>query len=376
MSKRIISLLISTIMLTTLLLGGCKSKASTDLATNSNSTSSSKGFTIIDTLGRNMTFESTAKRVVAIGPGALRLYCYVGSIDNLVGIEQIEKKEPKGRPYAIANPSLKELEVIGPGGPNNGPDPEKLLSVKPDVIFTMYSYDKATVDALQSKTGIPVVALSYGKIRTFDPSIYESIEIIGKVIGEEKRASEVINYIKKCKNDLDNRTKDILDSDKPSTYVGAISYKGAHGIESTFSNYSLFNSVNAKNVVDETGETGHIMIDKEKLIEWNPDKIFIDLGGLQLVKEDYNKNPEFYNILAAFKNGEVYSQLPFNFYNTNIDTSIADAYFIGKVLYPDKFDDIDPETKADEIYKFLLGKEVYSQMANDFGGFSKISIKD
>ncbi|TCO77376.1 hypothetical protein [Marinisporobacter balticus] len=61
----------------------------------------------------------------------------------------------------------------------------------------------------------------------------------------------------------------------------------------------------------------------------------------------------------------------------NLGTSIvADAYFIGKVLYPDKFEDIDPETKADEIYKFLRGKEVHAQMAKDFGGFSKVSIEE
>jgi len=368
MSKKIISLLTVTLMLITLLLGGCTSKTST----HSNSTS----ITVTDMLDREVTLDSTAKRVVAIGPGALRLYCYVGSIDNLVGIEQIEKKYPTGRPYAIANPSLTDLEVIGPGGPNNSPDPEKILSVKPDVIFTMYSYDKATADTLQSKTGIPVVALSYGKVSTFDPAVYKSVEIIGKVMGEEKRAGEVINFMKECQSDLDNRTKDIPDNEKPSAYIGALSYKGAHGIESTWSNYSLFVAVHAKNVVDETDKAGHIMIDKEKLIEWDPDKIIIDLGGLKLVKEDYNKNPEFYNTLTAFKNGEVYSQLPFNFYHTNIGTSIADAYFLSKVLYPDKFDDIEPEKKADEIYKFLVGKEVYSQMANDFGGFGKISIEE
>lgn len=374
MYKRTSLLFISILMLITLLFGGC-TKSSTDLGVNSDATSLSKGITITDMLGRNITLDSVAKRVVAIGPGALRLYCYLGSVDRLVGIEQIEKKYPKGRPYAIANPSFKDLEVIGPGGPNNAPDAEKLLSVKPDVIFTMYSYDKHTVENLQSKTGIPVIALSYGKVNTFDPSVYKSLEIIGKVVGEENRASEVIDFMKKCKTDLDNRTKDISDSEKPSAYVGAISYKGAHGIESTFSNYSLFNSVNAKNVVDEIRIMGNIMIDKEKLIQWNPDKIFIDLGGLQLVKEDYNKNPKFYNTLTAFKNGEIYSQLPFNFYNTNIDTSIVDAYFIGKVLYPDKFHDIEVDKKADEIYKFLLGKEMYSQMANDFGGFSKIDDK-
>ncbi|WDC84832.1 hypothetical protein PL321_04230 [Caloramator sp. mosi_1] len=65
--------------------------------------------------------------------------------------------------------------------------------------------------------------------------------------------------------------------------------KGMHGIESTQGKYSLFTALNIKNAGDETGKTGSVMIDKEKLIEWNPNIIFIDLGGLEIVKQDYEK---------------------------------------------------------------------------------------
>jgi len=174
---------------------------------------------------------------------------------------------------------------------------------------------------------------------------------------------------------MDTRTKDIPDDKKPSTYVGGLGMKGTHGIESTQGNYSLFKAVHAKNVVDETGKTGSLMIDKEKLIEWNPDMIFIDGGGYQKIKEDYQKNKDYYNTLSAIKNGEMYSQLPYNFYTTNIDTAIADEYYIGKVLYPDQFKDIDPEKKAEEIYKALLGKELYAQMAKAYGGFKKVPLQ-
>ena len=59
---------------------------------------------------------------------------------------------------------------------------------------------------------------------------------------------------------------------------------------------------------------------------------------------------------------------------TNIGTAMADAYFIGKVLYPERFEDVDPVQKANEIYEFLVGKPVYGEMANQFGGFGKIDI--
>jgi len=65
--------------------------------------------------------------------------------------------------------------------------------------------------------------------------------------------------------------------------------------------------------------------------------------------------------------------LPYNFYATNIGTALADAYHIGKVLYPEQFKDIDLEKKADEIYTFLLGKPLYREMKDEFGGFKKFN---
>ena len=41
--------------------------------------------------------------------------------------------------------------------------------------------------------------------------------------------------------------------------------------------------------MDETGKTGTVMIDKEKLLKWNLYKIFIDESGLQIVQEDLKR---------------------------------------------------------------------------------------
>jgi len=79
------------------------------------------------------------------------------------------------------------------------------------------------------------------------------------------------------------------------------------------------------------------------------------------------KKPEYYKALKAFQNKRVYSLLPFNSYTTNIESALADAYAIAKILYPKAFTDIDPEKKADEIYTFMVGKPVYSEMKKSYG---------
>ncbi|CFX19378.1 ABC transporter periplasmic binding domain [Syntrophomonas zehnderi OL-4] len=366
MNKKTAAGFLSLLLIFVFCLAGC--------SPNKTQAPESKTVTVTDMAGRQVVIPTPVNQAVAIGPGSLRLYCYVNGIEKIVGVENFEKNNPTGRPYALANPDLKNLPVIGTGGPNSSPDAEKLVEVKPGVIFCDSSLDKAAADSLQSKTGIPVIVLSYGSLGTFDNTIFDSLAIIGQVMGEEKRAQEVIDYIKNCQQDLRDRVKDVAEEEKPTVYVGAMGMKGSHGIQSTQAKYPPFVLLRAKNVVDETGKTGSVNIDLEKLIQWNPDKIFIDEAGYDLVQQDFKKNPVVYKSLTAIKNGEVYGQMPFNFYTSNIDTALADTYYIGKILYPKHFKDVDPVKKADEIYTYLVGKPIYAEMARDFGGFGKLTL--
>lgn len=333
---------------------------------------------VTDMLGRSVTLPAPVTRVVAIGPGALRLFVYAGNLDHVVGVEEMETGDVSGKPYMHANPQLAKLPIIGLGGPNNAPDPEKLLTVDPDVIFSTYALDASVADELQAKTGIPVVVISYGSAGVtsiFGEKIQKSLLLIGEVTGDIAKAEKANKFIQAAYEDLNKRTRDIAESEKPSVYVGGLGARGTHGIESTQGKYALLDVIHAKNVVDETGKSGSVMIDKEKLLEWDPDFLFLDQGGFASILEDYQKNPEFYEALQAVREGQVYSQLPYNYYSTNIDTAIADAYFLGQTIYPDVFKDIDPAQKADEIYEALLGKPVYSIMEEKFGGFGPIRLE-
>ncbi|MGQ9476243.1 MAG: iron ABC transporter substrate-binding protein [Actinomycetota bacterium] len=329
---------------------------------------------VTDLAGRSVEVTIPAERVTAIGPSALRLVCYAGAAGKVVGIENMEKQWGTGRPYIMAHPELKELPVIGQGGPDSSPDPEKLISVDPDVIFVAYLADAAKADELQQQTGVPVVVLSPGKLGTFDEELLESIRLVGEITGNRERAEEVVDFIRECQEDLRSRTEDIPAEEKPKVYVGGIGFKGAHGIESTQAHFPPLSAVGAVNLADETGQKGSVMIDKEKLLVWDPDIIFVDEAGLALVREDYGKNPGYYQSLRAFREGKVYGYLPFNYYATNVETAIADAYFMGKIIFPQAFEDVEPAARADEIYEFMLGKRLYEDMARDFGGFMKLEF--
>jgi iron complex transport system substrate-binding protein len=146
-------------------------------------------------------------------------------------------------------------------------------------------------------------------------------------------------------------------------------YRIFRGIESTEQRYTPFEWTGADNIAErvKAGIASHGFMDKEILLKLNPEIIFIDAGGLHLVVEDFRKRKAYYHALQAFSGGRVYLLLPFNWYTTNIGTALADAYAIGKILYQERFEDIDPEQKADEIYTFLVGRPVYEKMKKEYG---------
>jgi len=352
---------------------GCTS--GTDESSPSPSTADGDGKagtrTITDMLGREVEIPETIENVVAIGATA-RMLTYAGCADKIVGITDLEKECSPGMPYAYINSdSFSKLTGVAPGGVSGEIYDEALATLAPDIIFTSF-IEIDQVNTMQAKLNIPVVALSYQGI--FSDSVYDALTLVGDIMGAQDRCTELIAAMKGWQKDLNDRTKDIADADKPSVYAGAVSFRGGHGIEGTYANYPPFTAINAKNVVDEAGKDGALLIEKEKLVVWDPDIIFLTPGNMSLVNEDYKTNPSYYTNLKAVKNGNVYSQIDYNYYGTNIELSIADAYYAGAIVYPKAFSDIDFEKKADEIFKEMLGKP-YMQVLKDNGnGFGKITI--
>ena len=56
--------------------------------------------------------------------------------------------------------------------------------------------------------------------------------------------------------------------------------------------------------------------------------------------------------LKAYKQRRIYGILPYNNYMTNIGTAFSDTYYIGKVLAPNKFNDIDIVKKLMKFISF------------------------
>jgi len=329
------------------------------------------GVVITDEAGRSVTVPARVNRIVPLG-GATRFVTYLQAAELVAGVENLEKKPLEaGRLYGLAvADKVRDLPVIGEGGPGGKlPDFERIIAVHPDLVVAV-GLDSAQVNTIQDKTGIPVVSLNSGAMAVLDlKQTRESLTLLGRLLGRTERAGELAAYIHGLEQDLRARTADR--KDRPTAYVGAIGYRGKHGITSTEAGYAPLTWINGHNVADAIKQPGHVFIDQEKLLLWNPDVIFLDAGGIDKVREDYLKNPAFYAMLGAFQNDRVWVMPPYNYYHTNIETALANAYFLGKILYPEAFADIEPADKADAIFDFFIGVKAYGRLQKEFYGYGR-----
>ena len=339
--------------------GGTKNSTNNTSDSTSDPSQTEEGTrTITDSTGRTVTIPETVESIVCVNVGALRYTCYMQAQDLVVGVEDYEQEPTMSRLYNYVNfDQFSSLPVIGSNGEHY---PEAIISANPDVII-MSAAESKDADDLQDKTGIPVVVVP-GSDTTLDDNAYETIRLMGEVYGKEDRAEELTNYLDSVKADLETRTVDIPDADKPTVYVGGVSFKGHHGFEGTEANYGPFVLIHANNLADTTGQSGAFDIDTEQVLAWDPDVIFLDFNGMALINEDYAKNPDFYQGLTAVREGRVYSQISFRSSASNLETALADAYYAATILYPEQFADIDPVEKAGEIFTALLGTNPYEDL--------------
>lgn len=360
--KKILMVLISLVMVVSL--AACSSTSATSKDSGDSGTK-----VITDSLGRQVEVPTKIDSVGSLG--VMRLLTYMQATDLVTGATDMDNVQELTRPYTLVNPNYAKLVQIGQGGAGGiVPFEEEITKLAPDVIFVVSDYAQA--DELQAKTGIPVVAIANPGL--FDGKMAASIDIIGQVLGKEDRAKEINTYMDNAQKDLNDRTKDIAAANKPTVYNGALNFKGKHGFDGTSANYGPFVAINANNVADQTGQKGAFIVDLEQVLAWNPSIIFLNPENMDLVNQQYAENPDFFNSLDAVKNHKVYSQLAYNNNYTNIEIALADAYYSGTVIYPDKFKDIDPGKKADEIFKFLLGQELYSKYVAAGQSFGPLTI--
>lgn len=384
--KRIAILCLALIMVFSLC--ACSSNTSTtstgvttDTPEKTETTAGSENSTrvITDVLGRSVEIPTVINSVDCHG-NAGRMMLYAGATDKITGVSELEiarDYDAKGlapRPDANVNHEYyANCRATSSGWPKFETYNEEIVTLNPDIIINFTS-DVASCDKLQEQVGIPVVGIYASSFLAQD--FQDSLILLGDIMGTQEHVAEVISGLNGFIADLNERTKDIPDEDRPTVYAAAVGFRGYNGFEGTYADFPVFQAVNAKNVTDEVEETGAMLIDLEKIPVWDPEYIFIDNlpESLAIVMENYSTNQAFYTNLSAVKNNKMYTLPAYNWSGTNMEIALVDAYWVGSIIYPEQFADVDFSAKADDIFNLFLGQDYLSILNENGVGYYQYTL--
>lgn len=325
-------------------------------------------FTGCGTAGETVGTENSSfpQKILCDGAGAARLIVYLGCADRIVGVEQIEIDRSQRVPYRIAVPALRRLPVTGESHGRQNLEAILTLKEKPERIFRSKNIDSGLdSETLKARTGIPVTDFLYGDLGNQRDELYASLRRLGKALGVSERAEEVVAFIEENIRELARRCPELPPGEKPTAFLGGLSFRGTHGVASTSSVYEPFEWTKAVNSASVSAEdfvpAQQMTVTREQILAWDPDFLFLDLAtadvpglnGLEELRSD-----PIYRELKAVKSGKIFALYPNSSYQANLEARLANAWFIAKTLYPDEFADIDIDSKVREIFRFMTGDSV------------------
>ncbi len=313
---------------------------------------------------------SVPNAILCDGAGCMRLAVYLNCASRVAGVESIEKDDSQTVPYRIAHPELRTLPIIGESHGRENVEAVLTLNPRPEIILrTKNTGAGMDPKLLESRTGIRVLEVPYGDLGKNRETFYSSLRLLGKELGVSERAEAVIEFFEKSIAELERRCAKTSEKNRPSVFLGGLSYRGAHGFNSTSAFYPPFEWTHARNAAETNDSipTPQMMVTREQILAWNPETIFVDFGTFGLENrnglEELSEDPIYRN-LEAVKNGRVFALYPNASYNSNFEARLANAWFIGKTLHPEAFSDVDFDAKIREIFRFLTGSDVLNEAAD------------
>ena len=333
-------------------------------------------YELTDMRGCTVSVPAEVDSVIALEAGSLRLISYLDAVDKVIAVEDQghgrEKTVHNFFPlatYRLAYPGLRDLPSIGSAENHEG-----IIAADPDIIIST-AVDVGQLDQLQSVLDIPVFAVN-ADIELYDPQqFYQQLRSLGKVLDKEKRAEELIEGIDAALSDIENRAARVETPKR--AYAGGMMFYGPADLLRTTGDYLPFDLTGTENVMPSNPANNRqpYMTSLEDLIAAAPDYAFIDAANLNLSKSGFMQHRDVLEEqVPAFAKRQVYSTLVYKYYGTNWENQLINVYYVGKVLYPGLYSDIEIEAKAEEIWQlfFNLPLDYDSVVSQQKTGFGKV----
>lgn len=340
MTKKVLWIVLAIIM-TAMLLVGCDRTKTAKQADSAAATTA----TIKDSTGREINIPEKMQRVIVLTSSTYNMITAIGAADTVIGVNDSTQQ---------VEPAAAKLAVFGTF---RQPNVEKIIEARPDAVIGNSNINPVQIKQLED-AGITVIFFEF-----YLPSILQDeILTLGKLLNKEAEAQKYAEFIMKYRNLIETRVKDIKPEDKATVYFEGYSdystvARGTGGDE-------LVNRAGGINIAGQEN-VKYPKVSAEWVLQKNPQVIIKTVSiNNQTMGEgltDKAKVKALYdsliartgwNELPAVKNNKVV--LLAQDIGTTPEGSIIGMLYMVKVMYPDRFADIDPY----EVYK-QTKKEFY-----------------
>lgn len=321
--------------------------------------------TITDHTGEEITIPADIQRVVVdeIPIASTLLAYHHGSAPYLVGMPGSYVEDLRHTIVAEMAPEMLDVQT---GYDSNGQlNIETLLAMNPDVVF--YNANNTEHKTLFEQAGISAVGFSTNG----DPTtVYADwLRLLEKVFQEPGKMDETITYGETLTADAQRRSAQIADADRKSALIvfnyssGTLRVAG----DTPFFGYYWLKTANAINAAVGTTQ-GLAPVNAEQVLAWDPDHVLIGGAGQAgiTVEQVLGNQVDGLDLsaLRAVKQGRVNSnQLGVrSWFTPNPDAPVI-ANWIGSVIYPDQFGDVDLTAMAQDYYQKVYGYELSAEQA-------------
>jgi iron complex transport system substrate-binding protein len=317
-----------------------------------------KPIRLTDATGRVVELAKIPQRLVVIGTGPFMalhlLYAFPEGRQRLVGVEK--KGTTVSDFLPLLDSSFNTKAVL-----SMNPNVEHIAALKPDLVILKGTTIDRYGESL-AKGGIPTLYLALETPEQFSRDVTN----VGLVLGNPKRATEILAFYRKRLDRLREGTANLKDADKPRVLLLEYSDRGGRmAVRVPAKSYMQTIQVQTAGgtpvwLEAALGSEGYTVVNFEQIASWNPDKIFVVVWYAldpQKAIQDLKSNPQW-SALKAVANGQIYA-FPSDIFGWDTPEMrwILGMNWLATRMHPERFGDIDMKAELMAFFSQIFGMD-------------------
>lgn len=250
-------------------------------------------------------------------------------------MSMIDKSRIAALTYYVDDANVSNIAAEAKGvGKRTETNAEKIIALQPDLVL-MDSMSDANVIKQLRDANITVFMLN---IPSNIDEVKENLEILGKIVGEEAKAQEIIEWINQKLKVISDKIEQIND-DQKQTVLDYSEMSSTSGKGTNFDD--IVTRAGLINPVSRDGLEGWPELSKEMIIKYNPQIIILPSWyydtkiNFDSLSEKIKADKALADINAV-KNNKIIS-IPYNHISSTSQYAVLAVEDIAKVAYPELF---------------------------------------